>query len=76
MSNGVLLDIRCPCCTRKLMCVKGEKTALPSVNIADSNNQLDYDVVTRCPSCKSYVGFNTIKYNTSTDLYEQTSRQR
>ena len=71
-----MFDIRCPSCTRKLMCIKIDDVTPPNVNIADSKKQLDYDVVTRCPSCKSYVGFNTNKYIISTDLYEQTSRQR
>lgn len=71
-----LFEIRCPCCTKKLMCVRVDNTSLPNVSIADSTHQLDYDLVTRCPSCKSYVGYTTIKYVTTTDLYEQASRQR
>ena len=64
-------DIRCPCCTRKLMCIKIDDETPPSVFIADLKKQLDFDVVTRCPSCKSYVGFNTNKYYISTSLYER-----
>lgn len=58
------------------MCVKGNKDTPPSVVIANPQNQLDYDIVTRCPSCKTYVGFETTKYIESTHLYERTSRQR
>lgn len=71
-----VFDIRCPCCTRKLMCIKDDFSLISRVTIVDLKNQLDYDIVTRCPSCKSYVGFNTNKYVISTGLYEQTSRQR
>lgn len=56
-------DIRCPCCTRKLMCKRTEQNE--SVNVlvvADPQNQSQYDTVTRCPSCKTYVGF-TVKVN-------------
>lgn len=51
-------DIRCPCCTKKLMCVKTNEDMKPDVTVVkDPKNQLIYDAVTRCFSCKTYVGF-------------------
>ena len=53
----ILCDIRCPCCNKKLMCVRlDNKTSLAVVVINNPSQQNDYTIATRCHVCKSYVG--------------------
>lgn len=51
-------DIRCPCCTRKLMTIRISESEAPEVMIVGKReDQQKYDMVTRCPLCKAYVGY-------------------
>ena len=46
--------IFCPVNRRKLMVVKNARE--PIVEICEKGNEENYDMVTRCPTCKCYVG--------------------
>lgn len=48
-------DIRCPCCSRKLMILNLSQYIKPQVSLLTKNDLGEHNTETRCYICKSFV---------------------
>ena len=52
------IDIRCPCCRRKLMILNLPEFNVPKVSVLERNELGVHGTETRCPICKSFVAID------------------